>query len=323
MQPGGRECSPSGLRRRVGHPGPAPPGPPYHGGMQTILVTGGGRGLGRVTAEKLARAGHHVVLHARRPEAAEAASRAIRAAHPAAVVTPHAADLSSMASVRALATEVLGAHQRLDAVLHIAGVMQQSEARRLTPDGFEETLAVNTLAPFLLTGLLLPALDRSPAARIVNISSRRHLPDSHGAPVDFDLDDPMLERGYDPDRAYKNSKLAVLWVTYEQARRLAGTPITANAACPGFVPTTASDSARGAKRLFMRTVLVRMPFAVSVDDATDSFVFMATDPALDGVSGGFYGEQHPIESSPDSHDAALAARFWATAERLTGFAWPG
>jgi retinol dehydrogenase-12 len=290
--------------------------------MQTTLVTGGGRGLGRVTAEKLASAGHHVVLHARRPEAAEAAASAIRAAHPDALVTPYAADLAEMGSVRSLAAQVLDAHERLDAVLHIAGVMQQSETRRVTSDGYEETLAVNALAPFLLSGLLLPALERSPAARIVNVSSRRHLPNSHGTPVDFDIDDPMLERGYDPDRAYKNSKLAILWVTYEQARRLAGGPITANAVCPGFVPITASDSAHGAKRLFMRTVLVRMPFAVSVDAATDSFVFMATDPALDGVSGGFYGEQHPIESSADSHDAAMAARFWATAERLTGFAWP-
>lgn len=290
--------------------------------MSTILVTGGGRGLGLGTAEKLARSGHHVVLHARRPEAAEAAAAAIRAASPGAQVTPHAADLSTMGAVRSLAGELLAAHERLDAVLHVAGVMQQSETRRLTADGYEETLAVNALAPFLLTGLLLPALQRSPAARVVNVSSRLHLPDSRGPSVDFDLDDPMLERGYGPDRAYKNSKLAVLWVTYEQARRLAGGPVTANAVCPGFVPLTASDSAHGAKRLIMRTILVRMPFAVSVDEATDSFVFMATDPSLDGASGGFYGERHPIESSPESHDAAKAARFWALAERLTGFAWP-
>ncbi len=290
--------------------------------MSTILVTGAGRGLGRVTAEKLARAGHHVVLHARRPEAARAAAAAIRAAKPGAQISPHAADLSTMSTVRTLAADVLAAHPQLDAVLHVAGVMQQSETRRLTADGFEETLAVNTLAPFLLTGLLLPALERSPAARIVNVSSRRHLPDSHGAPVDFDLDDPMLERGYDPDRAYKNSKLAVLWVTREQAGRLAGGPITANAVCPGFVPLTASDSARGLKRAFMRTVLVRMPFAVSVDAATDSLVFTAADPSLDGVTGAFYGERHPIESSPDSRDATKAARFWALAEELTGFTWP-
>jgi retinol dehydrogenase-12 len=291
--------------------------------MSTILVTGAGRGLGRVAAEKLAAAGNRIVLHARRPEAARAAAEAIRATHPDTEVTAHAADLASLAGVRALAADILAAHERLDAVLHVAGVMQQSETRRLTVDGFEETLAVNALAPFLLSGLLLPALERSPAGRIVNVSSRRHLPESHGAPVDLDLDDPMLERGYNPDRAYKNSKLAVLWITYQQARRLPPRPITANAVCPGFVPLTASDSARGLKRAFMRTVLVRMPFAVSVDAATDSLAFMAVDPSLNGVTGAFYGEQHPIESSPDSHDEAKAARFWALAEELTGLRWPG
>jgi len=289
--------------------------------MTTILVTGAGRGLGRVTAAKLAAAGHHVVLHARRPEAAEAAATAIVAAHAGARVTPHAADLASIAAVHGLTVEVLAAHEQIDVVLHIAGVMQQSRTRRLTTDGVEETLAVNTLAPFLLSGLLLPALERSPAARIVYVSSRRHLPDSHGAPVDFDFDDASLAAGYDPDRAYKNSKLAVLWVTYEQARRLTGRPMTTNAVCPGFVPMTASDSASGVKRAFMRTVLARMPFAVSVDAATDSFAFMATDPSLNGITGRFYGEQHPIASSAESHDAAKAARFWALAEALTGFAW--
>ena len=290
--------------------------------MQTILVTGGGRGLGRETARKLAAAGHRVVLVARTPAAAEAAASGIRARHPGAEVTTHAADLSSLAAVRALAAAVLAAHERLDAVLHVAGVMQQSPTRRLTVDGIEETLAVNALAPYLLSGLLLPALERSPSARIVNVSSRRHLPDSHGEPVNLDLDDPQLARGYHPDRAYKNSKLAVIWLTHEQARRLPGT-ITANAVCPGFVPMTASDSAHGLKRAFMRTVLPRMSFAVSVDAASDSFAFMATDPSIEGVSGRFFGEMHEIESSPDSHDDARAARFWALAAELTGFAWPG
>ena len=181
---------------------------------------------------------------------------------------------------------------------------------------------VNAIAPYLLSGLLLPALDRSPAARIVNVSSRRHLPDSHGAPVNFDPADPMLERGYDPDRAYKNSKLALLWVTFEAARRLASGRVAVNAVCPGFVPLTASDSAHGMKRLMMRTVLTRMPFAVSVDAATESLAFMATDASLDGVTGAFYGEQHPIEASVDARDPAKAARFWALAEAVTGFAWP-
>ncbi len=291
--------------------------------MQTILITGGGRGLGRVTAGKLAAAGHRVVLVARTNAAAEAAAAGVRAHQPGADVTTHAADLSSLAAVRGLAARVLDAEVRLDAVLNIAGVMQQSPTRRVTVDAIEETLAVNALAPYLLTGLLLPALDRSPSARIVNVSSRRHLPGSHGEPVNLDLDDPHLLRGYHPDRAYKNSKLAVMWLTYEQARRLPPRPVTANAVCPGFVPMTASDSARGLKRAFMRTVLPRMSFAVPVDAAADSFAFMAADPSIEGVSGRFFGEMHEIESSPDAHDAGRAGRFWELASELTGFAWPG
>ena len=124
-------------------------------------------------------------------------------------------------------------------------VMQTSPTRRLSGDGFEETLAVNVLAPFLLTGLLLPALERAPSARVVTVSSRLRLPGSRGEPVDFDFEDPQLEHGYDPDRAYKNSKLAALWFTYELQRRLAPRPITSNAVCPGFVPATAAASTRG------------------------------------------------------------------------------
>jgi retinol dehydrogenase-12 len=195
--------------------------------------------------------------------------------------------------------------------------MQTSRTRRLTVDGYEETLAVNVLAPFLLTARLLPALERSVSARVVTVSSRLHLPGSRGEPVDFDFDDPQLERGYHPDRAYKNSKLAVLWFTYELQRRLAPRQITANAVCPGFVPATAAASTSGVMRWVMSWVMPHLPFATSVDAATDSFVFMALDPSLEGVGGKFFGEQHPIESSPQSRDTDQSQRFWELAERLT------
>ena len=176
---------------------------------------------------------------------------------------------------------------------------------------------MNTVAPFLLTRLLLPLLERSAPARIVTVSSRLHLPGSRGAPVDFDFGDPQLEHDYDPDRAYKNSKLAVLWFTYELQRRLPE-GLTANAVCPGFVPTTAAASTSGVQHWFMAHVLPHMPFATSVDAATDSLVFMAVDAALDGVGGKFFGERHEIESSPESHDVEKARRFWDLATRLTG-----
>jgi NAD(P)-dependent dehydrogenase (short-subunit alcohol dehydrogenase family) len=286
--------------------------------MKTALVTGGGRGLGRVTAEKLAVAGHRVILVARTPEAAEAAAGEIRRNHPGAFVEPRSVDLSSLSEVRAFASLEAERGEVIDGLFHVAGVMQQSATRRVTVDGYEETLAVNVLAPFLLTHLLLPALERSPAARVVTVSSRLHVPGSRGEPVQFDFDDPQLERGYHPDRAYKNSKLAVLWFTYELQRRLPPRPITANAVCPGFVPATAAASTRGAMRFVMQHVMPRMPFATSVDEATDALMFVAVDPSIEGVGGKFFGECRPIESSPESYDLERAERFWELAADLTG-----
>ena len=262
-------------------------------------------------------AGHRVVLVARTAERAEAAAAEIRATVRGAAVEPRALDLASLGAVREFTTGLRADHDRIDVLFHIAGVLQTSPTRRVTTDGYEETLAVNVLAPFLLTQLLLPLLERSVPARIVTVSSRLHLPGSRGAPVDFDFGDPQLEHGYGPERAYKNSKLAVLWFTYELQRRLAE-GLTATAVCPGFVPTTAAASTSGMERWFMTHVLPHMPFATSVDAATDALVFMAVDASLDGVGGQFYGEQHAIESSPESLDVDKARRFWDLASRLTG-----
>ncbi len=282
-----------------------------------VLLTGGGRGLGRVTAEKLAARGHQVVLVARTPPAARCAVEEIRHRYPKAVVEPRAVDLSSLSEVRAFGASEADRGEPLDVLFHIAGVMPTRPTRRVTVDGYEETLAVNALAPFLLTSLLLPALTRARSARVVTVSSRLHRPGSRGASVDFDFDDPQLEHGYSPDRAYKNSKLAVLWFSYELQRRLDGSPVSANSVCPGFVPTTAAASTTGLMRLVMVHLMPHLPFATSVDAATDSLVFMAVDPSLDGVGGRFYGECHPIESSAQSRDVDQARRFWRLAEHLT------
>ncbi len=286
--------------------------------MKTMVITGGGRGLGRMSAEKLARAGHQVVLVARTRTAADTASSEIRAGYPTANVEPRAVDLTSMDSIRAFAPALADDLGQIDVLFNIAGVMQTSPTRRTTADGFEETFVVNALAPFLLTGLLLPALERADAARVVNVSSRLHLPGSRGKPVDFDFDDPQLEHGYNPDRAYKNSKLAVLWFTYELQRRLGTCAVTVNAICPGFVPTTAAASTSGAMHWFMVHVMPHMPFATSVDAATDSLLYMALDPSLGGVGGKFFGEKDELRSSPESYDLDKARRFWELATELTG-----
>lgn len=292
--------------------------------MATIVLTGGGRGLGRSTTLALARQGHRLLFTVRKPAEGEATLEALRRDAPAAQAEAHALDLASFASIRAFAKHLVDRGDAIDVLFHVAGVMQQSQTRRLSADGLEETLAVNTLGPYLLTHELWPALRRAPSARILDVSSRLHLPGSRGTPVDFDFDDPQLERRYHPERAYKNSKLALLWFTYELARRTAEGTTSVNAVCPGFVPVTAAESTHGFQKWLLRHVLPHLSFAQSVEGATDSFVFMATDPSLAHTSGKFFGEKQVIDSSPESHDVEKARRFWDYAARCTGVdpAWP-
>jgi len=283
---------------------------------RTFLVTGANRGLGRAAAEKLARAGHHLVLAARDPRALARAADELSAIAPGCAADTAVCDLASFASVRACAAQLRGS--ALDGLLNNAGVMQQSVLRRATVDGLEETLHTNVLGPFLLTRLLLPSLARAGRARVVNVSSRLHMPRSRGAPVRFDFADPQLERGYDPERAYKNSKLAVLWFTYELARRLAPGGPTCVAICPGFVPATAADSTTGVQRFLLRRVLVHAPFATTVDDAASAFFEALTSPELEGKTGIFLADHREQPSSPESYEQQKARDFWALASALVG-----
>ncbi len=283
---------------------------------QLFVVTGANRGLGRAGAEALARAGHRLLLAAREPDKLVPLRQALEQLAPACVEKCVALDLRSFASVRACAAELQG--YAIDGLLNNAGVMQQSQTRRLTADGCEETLQVNTLSPFLLTRLLLPALRRAPRARIVNVSSRLHMPGSRGAPVHFDFDDPQLARAYNHERAYKNSKLALLWWTYELARRLAGTSVHCLALCPGFVPLTASESVTGWQRFLLRHILVHAPFATSVADVAQAYVEALTAPALAEANGIFLADHKPIRSSDESYDNDKARRFYQLACALTG-----
>lgn len=281
-----------------------------------FLVTGANRGLGRAGAEALARAGHHLLLAARDPDTLGPVCQELDRLAPGCVEKCVALDLRSFESVRACAA-ALG-DLTIDGLLNNAGVMQQSPTRRITKDGCEETLQVNTLSPFLLTRLLLPALRRAQRSRIVNVSSRLHMPGSRGAPVHFDFDDPQLVRSYHPERAYKNSKLALLWWTYELARRLAGTSVHCIGLCPGFVPRTAAESVSGWQRFFLRHVLVHAPFANSVADVAQAYVEALTDPALAEENGIFLADHKPLRSSDDSYDTDKALRFYKLASSLTG-----
>jgi retinol dehydrogenase 12 len=283
-----------------------------------ILVTGAGRGLGRGVAIALAKAGHRVTCTVRSEPAGAAVVAEVKAVKPDARIEHRVLDLNAFASIRSFAAG-LPSNERFDVLVHVAGVMQQSVKRRQSADGFEETLAVNTLAPFLLTHELRERLggNESPG-RVVCVSSRLHLPNSRGAPVRFEFEDPNLERDYEPSRAYKNSKLALLWFVFELARRTPRERFTVHGMCPGFVPETAAGSTTGVMKLVMRFLMPLMPFATSFRDAVDSICFTATDASLDAATGGFWAEKKPSVASEQARNQVDAKRFFEWACGVTG-----
>jgi NAD(P)-dependent dehydrogenase (short-subunit alcohol dehydrogenase family) len=291
--------------------------------VSVILLTGGNRGLGKATVEKLASRGHAVTFTSRRRAEGAAVVDAIRSAVPGARIDCVELDVCDRDSIRQLAAQMRARPEPLDVLINNAGLLVSSRVPTRTKDGVETTFATNVLGPFYLTSLLLPCLERAPSARIVNVASRMHMKSWWSGGARFDFDDLGPQKHYDPELAYANSKLAMLWFTYELARRLPPRKITANAVCPGFVPATAAEDTHGVMRLVMKTIMPHMPFAHSIDEGTDTFVAAATAPDLEGVTGRFFGESRPIESSPESHDLALAARSWATCCELLGIDdWP-
>lgn len=240
-----------------------------------VVITGATDGIGAETARLLARAGARVVVHGRNREKAERVSSAIGTRE-----APVVADLSSMDAVRAMAEELRTRGEPIDVLLHNAGIF--AEARTLTADGFESTLAVNHFAPFLLTHLLLQPLRASPQARVINVSSIAH---NRGA---LDPHDPTMARGFSPYGAYAASKLANVLFTLELARRLAGSTITVNALHPGVVSTK----------------LLRAGFNMegpdSHEDGAATSVFLALDPSVARTTGQYFvrSRQAPHAGKP-------------------------
>ncbi len=258
---------------------------------KTILITGSNRGLGAAAVQAF---GSH---------------RVIRASRESASTDLPGLDLGSFASVRRFAEALQSEH--IDVILHNAGILIPSETRKMTADGLEETLQVNAVSPWLLTQRLLPRLSKN--ARVVWVSSRLHKPGMRGAPVDFRQDDPNLNTGYEPERAYKNSKLAVIWSARELARRHAGS-LSSNAVCPGFVPVTAAENTRGFPRFFLRHVLSHMPFAASISDAVGAYAQACFSPALQQVTGRYFEGTKETQPSADALDDQRSAAFWSFCE---------
>jgi NAD(P)-dependent dehydrogenase (short-subunit alcohol dehydrogenase family) len=275
---------------------------------KAVLVTGSSGGIGKATAAGLAALGARVGITARDRRRAEAAAAEIvdRSGNPA--VDVFAADLSVQSEVRRLAAEVLAAYPRLDVLVNNAGGTWAH--RHVTPDGLEHTFALNHLAPFLLTNLLLERLRASAPARVVTVSSGAQ------AMGRIDFDDLQSERRYSGQRAYNASKLANVMFTYELARRLAGTGVTANVLHPGVVRTAfaAEDPSPVYKLL---TPVARLFMKTPAQGAATS-IYLASSAEVEGVSGQYFANRRPKRSSKASYDAQAAARLWQVSAGLVG-----
>ncbi len=273
---------------------------------RVCVVTGATRGIGRATAEGLAQLGATTVLVARRREDGERVAREIAAK---ASVTPAvvSADLSSQASIRQAAAELARRYPRVHVLINNAGVIPAR--REVTVDGLEMQFAVNHLAYFLLTNLLLQELRAGTPSRIINVSSGAH----DGARLQFD--DLQSEREYQPRAVYSRSKLANVLFTYELARRLKGSGVTANCLSPGVVATGMLADYMGVPRTGGASA---SSFGASPERGAQTSIYLATSPDVEGVTGKYFEKSRAIRSSQESYDEAAARRLWEVSERLTG-----
>jgi retinol dehydrogenase 14 len=271
---------------------------------RVCVITGATRGIGRATAQGLARQGAGVVLLARRREDGLKVASELRDAGGSADVV--VADLSSQASIREAARELHERYPRIHVLINNAAVIPRH--REITVDGLEMQFAVNHLAYFLLTNLLLEPIQAGAPSRVINVSSGAH----SGASLDFD--DLRSERGYSPTRAYGRTKLANILFTYELARRLRGTRVTANCLHPGVVDTQLLADFMGAPR--GRHAGARS-FGATVESGAETSVYLASSPLVEGVTGKYFVDQRERRSSPESYDEAAARRLWRISEELT------
>jgi len=269
-----------------------------------VLITGATNGIGLAAAEALAARGANVAMVGRAESRTKAAKALVEAgAAPGVVVSTHLADLSSQAAVRKLAAEVLARYGKLDVLVNNAGAMYTT--RQVSVDGIELTWAVNHLAPFLFTKLLLDRLKASPPARIITTASGAHL----GATIPFD--DLNAERSYRGFGRYKETKLANILFTSELARRLEGSNVTAHSFHPGFV---ASGFNRNNGLLMDMAMLLLRPMSRNVQKGAETLVWLVTSPDVVRSNGRYYVDMQARLPSPEAQDIATARRLWEISE---------
>jgi NAD(P)-dependent dehydrogenase (short-subunit alcohol dehydrogenase family) len=297
---------------------------------KSYVVTGANSGIGLVTVTQLAKQGAHVVLACRRPAEGERARAEILAQKPRGTVEVAELDLASLGSVRSFSEQVLARHPRLTGLVNNAGVMNSPAGK--TRDGFESQLGTNHLGHFLLTELLLPALERGAPSRIVCLSSCYH-DVAQGREGHIDFDDLQFERRkYDGWEAYAQSKLANLLHARQLAKRLAGRGVTVASVHPGWVRTNLIRSTMPlwAQDMVLRPVL-RLAGMIEPWEGAQTSLYALLSPDVDAHSGAYFSQRGmyrdkaaneggwPMRSpNPHAHDDAAAERLYAVSRKLVG-----
>ncbi|MGD8815086.1 MAG: SDR family oxidoreductase [Anaerolineales bacterium] len=274
---------------------------------KTCMITGASDGIGKATAFALAQMGAEVIIVGRNPKKCDATVEHIKQQTGNTAVETMLADFAELAQVRRLAQDFQRKRSRLHVLVNNAGVLPLT--RRVSRDGYEMAFAVNHLAHFLLTNLLLDTLLASAPARIVNVSSRSH----RRGPIDFD--DLQSEKHFSVGSVYGKSKIANVLFTYELARRLEDSSVTVNALHPGFVRTNmAADNG-----WFVRMMLPLIHIAsLTPEEGAATSIYLASSPEVEGVNGKYFAKCKPIRSSRDSYDRQAATRLWQESLKLTG-----
>jgi retinol dehydrogenase-14 len=276
-------------------------------GGKVVLITGGTSGIGKAAATALAGMGATVVITGRNEERGKRALQEIREESGNEGVELILADLTVQDEVRRLAEELRERHNQLEVLVNNAGLVLSE--RTETPDGIETQLAINHLAPFLLTNLLLDLLKESAPSRIVTVSSDAH------RWAKIDLDDLQSRKRYRGMQVYGKTKLANIMFTYELAERLEGTGVTANCMHPGGVNTNFGNNQGGPMNLLFRLF---KPFMRSPEQGADTLIYLVSSPEVEGMTGKYLADRKVKAASDAAYDETTRKRLWEASEELTG-----
>jgi NAD(P)-dependent dehydrogenase (short-subunit alcohol dehydrogenase family) len=263
----------------------------------TILVTGSTDGIGMLTATKLANLGAKVIVHGRDSQKLTNVINTIKEKSGNSTIQGYIADFNALKNVRELASSILNDQPKLDVLINNAGIGLTGK-RKVSQDGYEMRFAVNYLAPFLLSHLLIPALKKAAPSRIVNVSSiGQH-------PIDFE--DVMLEKNFDPHQAYRQSKLALIMFTFTLAEKMKDFGITVNALHPGTYLDTKMVTEAGIRPMG------------KAETGAKAEVYLATSPELNAVSGQYFDREQKSRAIQQAYDVNAREKLWSLSMKLTG-----